>query len=122
LFDIFIEVMISVSSKFVTLIFLYLLIIPQIYPTGKSVENCMGVKLGLWQNTEVHTRRIFENKVLRGKFGLNSEVTGGWRKLHNEELRNLYPSPIIIRMITSRRMRWEMYVAQMGRSVKLLLQ
>jgi hypothetical protein len=43
------------------------------------------------------------------------EMTGGWRKLHNEELHNLYSSPSIIRMIKSRRMRWAGHVAQMGR-------
>jgi hypothetical protein len=42
------------------------------------------------------------------------EVTGGWRKLHNEELHNLFSSPSIIRMIKSRRMRWIGYVARMG--------
>jgi hypothetical protein len=42
------------------------------------------------------------------------EVRGGWRKLHNEELHNLYPSPSIIRMIESRRMREAGHVAQMG--------
>jgi hypothetical protein len=41
-------------------------------------------------------------------------VTGGWRKLHNEELHNLYSSPIIIRMIKSRKMRWAGHVARMG--------
>jgi hypothetical protein len=43
------------------------------------------------------------------------EVTGGQRKLHNGELRNLYSSPSIIRMIKSRRMRWSEHVARMGR-------
>jgi hypothetical protein len=42
------------------------------------------------------------------------EVTGGWRKLHNEELHDFYPSPNIIRIIKSRRMRWEVHVARMG--------
>jgi hypothetical protein len=42
------------------------------------------------------------------------EVTGGWRKLHNEELHNLYSSPSKIRMIKSRRMRWAGHLAQMG--------
>jgi hypothetical protein len=43
---------------------------------------------------------VFENRVMRRIFGLKiGEVTGGWRKLHNEELHNFYPSPSIIRMI-----------------------
>jgi hypothetical protein len=42
------------------------------------------------------------------------EVTGGWRKLHNEELHNLHFSPAIIRMTKSRRMRWAEHVARMG--------
>jgi hypothetical protein len=41
-------------------------------------------------------------------------VTGGWRKLHNEELHNLYSSPSIVRIIKSRRMRWAVHVARMG--------
>jgi hypothetical protein len=49
---------------------------------------------------------MFENRVLKGLFGLKrNEVTGSWRKLHNEELRDLYTSPSIIRMMKSRRMR-----------------
>jgi hypothetical protein len=53
--------------------------------------------------------------VLRRIFGTKrDEVTGDWRKLHNEELHNLYSSPNIIRMIKSRRMRWAWHVAQMG--------
>jgi hypothetical protein len=43
-----------------------------------------------------------------------NEVTGGWRKFHNEELHNLYRSPVIIRMIKSRRMRWVGHVVWMG--------
>jgi hypothetical protein len=55
---------------------------------------------------------VFENRVLRRIFGpKRDEVTGGWRKLHNEELQNLYSSPNIIRMIKSRRMKWAGHVA-----------
>jgi hypothetical protein len=42
-------------------------------------------------------------------------VTGGWRKLHTEELHNMYSSPSVIKMFKSRRMRWTEYVARMGR-------
>jgi hypothetical protein len=63
---------------------------------------------------EEHRLRMFENRVLRIIFGpKRDEVTGGWRKLHNE-LHNLYSSPI--KMIKSRRMRWTGHVARMGRS------
>jgi hypothetical protein len=55
---------------------------------------------------EEHRLRVFENKLLRSILGpKRDEVTGGWRKLHNEELRDLYSSPSIIRIIKSRRMR-----------------
>jgi hypothetical protein len=55
---------------------------------------------------EEHRLRVFENRVLRRIFGpKRDEVTGEWRKLHNEELHILYPSPNIIRQIKSRRMR-----------------
>jgi hypothetical protein len=58
---------------------------------------------------------VFENRVLRRTFGPNrDEVTGGWRKLHNEELHKLYCSPNIIKMIRSRRVRWTGHVARMG--------
>jgi hypothetical protein len=64
---------------------------------------------------EEHRLRVFENRELRRIFGpKRDEVTGNWRKLHNEELHNLYCSPNIIRMIKSRRMRWAGNVARMG--------
>jgi hypothetical protein len=59
--------------------------------------------------------RIFENRVLRRIFGLKrDEVTGEWRKLHNEELNDLYFLTNIVPMIISRRMRWEGHVARVG--------
>jgi len=59
--------------------------------------------------------RVFENRVLRRVFGpKRDEVTGEWRKLHNEELSNLYSLPNIVRVVKSRRMRWTRHVARMG--------
>jgi hypothetical protein len=58
---------------------------------------------------------VFENRVLRRIFKpKRDEVTGEWRKLHNEELHNLYSSPDIIRKVKSRRMKWAGHVARMG--------
>jgi hypothetical protein len=61
--------------------------------------------------------------VLRRIFGpKRDEMMGGWRKLHNEELRDLYSSPIIIRMITSRTMIWAELVARMREKRKILME
>jgi hypothetical protein len=59
--------------------------------------------------------RVFKNRVLRKIFGLKrAEVTGEWRKLHNEELNDLYCSPSIVRVVKSIRMRWAGHVARMS--------
>jgi hypothetical protein len=64
---------------------------------------------------EEHRLRVFENRVLRRIFGpKRAEVTGEWRKLHNEDLRGLYSSSSIIRIIKSKRMRWAGNVARMA--------
>jgi hypothetical protein len=75
------------------------------------------VSVLLWSLTvrEEHKLRVSENKVLRRTFGPKRDrVTGGWRKLHNKELHNLYSSRSIIRIIKSRRMRWGEHVARLG--------
>jgi hypothetical protein len=59
---------------------------------------------------------VFENRVLRRIFGPKmEEMAAGWRKLHNEELHNLFASPHIIRVIKTKRMRWAGHVAYMGK-------
>jgi hypothetical protein len=63
---------------------------------------------------------VFENRALRRIFGPKRDrVTGGWRKLHNEELHNVYSSPSKIGIIKSRRMRWAGHVARMGEKRKV---
>jgi hypothetical protein len=65
---------------------------------------------------EEHRLRVFENRVFRRIFGSKrDEVTGGWRKLHNEELHGLYSSHSIVRVMKARRMRSAGHVARMGK-------
>jgi hypothetical protein len=85
------------------------------YKTIILPEVLYGCETSSLKLREEHRLRMFENRVLRRIFGPErDEVTGGWRKLHNEELHNLYTSPSIIRMIKSRRMKWAGHVARMG--------
>jgi hypothetical protein len=83
------------------------------------VSDRKGVLYGCetWCLTEreEHKLRVFENRLLGSIFGPKRDgVTGGWRKLHNEELHNLYTSASITRIVKSRRMRWAGHVARMG--------
>ena len=78
--------------------------------------QCVLYGCGTWSLTlrEESRLRVFENRVLRRIFQLKrDEETGEWRKLHNDELNDLYCSPNIIRM-KSRKMRWAGHVARMG--------
>jgi hypothetical protein len=76
----------------------------------------MGLKLGLSRQGKT----VFENTVLRRIFApKRDEVTGEWRKLHSEELHNLYSSPDIIRQVKSRRMKWTGNVARKGEERKV---
>jgi hypothetical protein len=88
-------------------------------PLGHSSYRSRSTKIKsateMYPLKEEHRLRVFENRVLRRIFGpKRDEVTGEWRKLHNEELRDLYSSLSIVRIIKSRRMRWAGHVAQMG--------
>jgi hypothetical protein len=72
--------------------------------------------LSTWSLTlrEEHRLGVFENRVLRKMFGPKREEDVSWRKLHNDELHDLYSSPNIVTVIISRRMRWAGHVARMG--------
>jgi hypothetical protein len=75
-----------------------------IYKTTIMLVVLCGYETWSLTSGEEHRLRVFQNRLLRKTFGLKrDEVIGGWRKLHNEKLDNLYSSPSIIRMIKSRR-------------------
>jgi hypothetical protein len=67
---------------------------------------------------EEHRLRVFENKVLRMFGPKREEMAGCWRRLHNEELHDLYTSPNIIKVIKLRRMRWARCVASMVKCIQ----
>jgi hypothetical protein len=76
----------------------------------------MGMKLGLSTQRKEQCLRVFENQVLKRIFGPNTEeVAGGWGRLHNEELHNLYATPNTVKVIKSRRMKWMDYIAHNGK-------
>jgi hypothetical protein len=69
---------------------------------------------------EEYTLRVFVNRLLRRLFGpKRDEVTGGWRNLHNEELRDLYSSPSVIKVMKSSRMRWAGHVVRKERETRV---
>ena len=90
-----------------------------------KIKICMPIILAVvlygcetWSLTlrEVRRLRVFENRVLRRLFGpKRDEVKGEWKKLHNNELNDLYSSPNIVWVIKSTRMRWAGHVARMGK-------
>jgi hypothetical protein len=84
-----------------------------IFRTGiLSIYGCETWSLALREERRL---RVSENRVLRRVFGpKRDEVSGEWRKLHNEELNGLYFLPNIVRVVKSRRMRWAGHVARMG--------
>ena len=87
----------------------------KIYRTIISPVVLYGCETWSLTLPEERKLRVFENKVLRRIFEpRRDEVTGEWRRMHNEELNDLYCSPNIVRLIKWRRMRWAGHVARMG--------
>jgi hypothetical protein len=87
----------------------------KIYRTIISSVGFYGCENCSLTLSEERRLRVSENRVLRRIFGLKrDEVTESWRKLHNDELHNLYFSSSIIRMIKSRKVRWAGHVVSMG--------
>jgi len=90
----------------------------QIYRTINLPVVLYGCETWSLTLREERRLRVFENRVLRRIFGpKRDEVTREWRKLHNEELNDLYSSHNIFRVIKSRRMRWSEHIARMGERI-----
>jgi hypothetical protein len=88
----------------------------KIYKTTILPDVLYGCESWSLTQREELILRVFENRVLRRIFGpKRNDVTGEWRKLHNEELPNLYSTPNIIKQMKSRRMRWAGHVARTGK-------
>jgi len=75
-----------------------------------------------WSTTlaDEHKLRVFENKILRKIYGpKRDEMTGEWRRLHNDELYGLYDSPNVVKIMKSRRLRWADHVSRMEKKGRL---
>ena len=109
--------MYSISKRLGTTVHVdYFIMLAYIYLYRTIILPVVLYGCETWSLTlrEERRLRVFENRVLRRVFGPKmDEVTGEWRKLHNE-LRDLYSLPSIVRMVKSRRMRWAGHVARMG--------
>jgi len=89
----------------------------KIYRTAILPDGCES-----WSTTlaDEHKLRVFESKVLRKIYGpKRDEMTGEWRRLHNEEQQGLYDSPDVVKIMKSRRLRWAGHVARMGKKRRL---
>ena len=91
----------------------------------RLISNVVLYGCETWSLTSREERklRIYENRILRRKFGPNRDENGEWRRLYNEELHSLYRSPNVVRVIKSRRLRWAGHVARMeegGSAFKIL--
>ena len=116
------------NQEMLAIILCRIFCLPVCYPTNVQIKISRSTSIFLpvvlygcesWSLTlrEECRLRVFENKVLRRIFGpKGNEVTGEWRKLHNDEFYTLYFSPNIIPVIKSRRLKWEGHVACMGES------